>query len=477
MGHATRNDRSVLLLRAVRAATTSVVLWAAGLASAQTIPTYTLEVPGAGVIESIQSSSGLAVICTHYQPVKFEILGTTGGWEYGRFVPDGSPLSFPDSAYHGIYLTSRNVGSRNVWSFADVDQQYTTSTKATIPGEAANVSAATFPGWVSNSLFLDLESGYTTNGWPANPDTGGNARAFPESPNVDTNATSFIVPGDRLAYEAHTDFTDPGEENYWRRQAPGGESWFRVTYTSVTNPTTFPHQQPIHLFTATVTADPFKGGEGDSVTVDLQPVIDAITTQSAMQEGYYEDWQVVYDELFEQLTGGATEMDWVARDARRDGYLAEIRDNTTTANTYLVNIWANSSIANTHLSNINLGVGNLLQAVTPTQVPPDVPDISGSLDEVEFELDPEQQFIQADRDQLLPDGWDLPDAPPLGESKQWDFVIGISSIPMLGDSMDDLAVSVDLNPYDTWIQLAHLFIIAGFTLASIYGIIAELEKS
>lgn len=467
MGVSLRHDRAVLLLRALRAASTSVVLWASGLASAQTATTYTLlDTEDGSVLYSNQSVSGLAFTCTTAYRVRFEtffedhpITGADTLW--GRWVRVGSSITGSEAALIGPYWPSVTLSNQSQWAFGIGSVSHVhENLKAYYPILQNSDRHATHqptPSFPYNGTGVPFDIGAAS--YPA-----GTGYFKPPEPNM--RVTAFNGPAVTLALKPGVwEANEPDLEN------PGG--WvFRAAVTGLVGPL----QQQHSIYSMDLTPDPFKAAGGDT-TIDLQPVIDAIDAQSLMQEGYYEDWQVVYDELYEQLTGGASEMDWVARDARRDGYLAEIRDNTTTANDYLLNIWANTALANSHLSNINLGVNSLLQAVTPTQVPPSVPDISGSLDEVEFEIDPGAQLIQPDREELLPDGWDLPDAPPVGESKQWDFVIGISSIPMLGDAMDDLSVSVDLTPYDTWIQLAHLFIIAGFTIASIYGILAELEKA
>lgn len=426
-----RRRLAVLLLGAVAA-----VLASGRQAVAQDpIPTYELNLPGVGIIDSLQSASGVAVVATHWQPVAFQILGVDSGWEYGRFVADGSALTMPDSAFHGPYLMSRNAGSKTSWAFADPAQLQTTATKAVYPGEAIGGFPSS-TGWIQYNLYVDLEDGYTTQGWPAHPSSGV-ATAWPEVPQIDTAATSFIQSENRREWQGHTDTDGGAMERYWRRQYPGGETWFYVGWTPSTNPTQFQHQADIHVFTLEVTADPFKGTDGPGGTFDPSGIINAIVAQSTMQEGYYQQWDTILTEFDAQLTGELSGKTWEARDVERNASLGQIAQSAGQINTTV-------SLMHQLLSTIQQsvstsGVLDTVDESVPVFVPLDDNYVANKMDLPA--LDPE---------------WDALTPPPESSLAVWEFTIPTSLAGIgFGNPMSDIVMRVDLTMVDPFLAIVH----------------------
>ena len=443
-------------------------------AIAQDFVTYEVKDRLGNAIVSLQSASGLAVVCTYYQPLEFDYSGVVGGSHYGRLVADGPPLTGTAAAVSGIYrpATELNPGA---WLFGDVRPTYSFVVGGGDDGGFRYPNNN--PTWPVNQLVpsTGLTPSSSSGMWPQ---WSGTSYSPPAGLAVSapgyTSHKWVYSGGTELEFWASDDW-DGKPYVYWV-STDGGNSWDLRSYDLASAPKSggvpLPSQQDILHQVLSVQADPFKAGGDSPGSIDLTPVVDAIVAQHAMQDGYFSDWQLVYDELFEQLTGGASEMDWLSRDARRDGYLAEIRDLTTTSNLWLQSLYTLNSQIRTDVNNIRFNMTQLLSAVTPGQIPPQVSGPGSAVAEpvLSFE-DVEAEFI----DPLagLPDDWVLPTLPETSPDPVYNFTIPLASFA----GMDDIPVTVDLTPYDVHIQALRAFGTVFFAFAMCIMILNELRKS
>ncbi len=439
-----------------------MALLAPAIALAQTTPTYTLETPS-GTLASIQSDSGLAVVCTFYQPVKFVSMGIENGWEWGRFVEDGTSLVGTDAALHGPYLPSRSVGSRNVWSFGEVDASFAEPVQAVYPGEAANLSPTVQAGWIADHLYLDISNSiWRNNTAHANPDQLGSARAWPEQPKLNLDFATQLTAGTPRVVKGVIDEPAPGfTDRYYRRLAEGGETWAFVSTTALTKPS-FPSQDPIHVWTVEITADPFKGGDSGGGSFDPSGIINAIVAQTNMQEAYFNTWSSIFANMDANISGELYGQNWEQRDKTRNDHLAIISSRT-------------GSLLSS-VSQLNSYANQILQAIQPTQVPPTLAGLGENTPTPELLIDPVEQIPTVD--EVRPDGFDLPGAPPDPSGPPvWNFTLPLGSIPMMQDAFGDQQFSVDLSSWATFVQSIHSLVILMFTLFMFFAVMAETEKS
>lgn len=418
---------------------------------------------------SITSSSGLALVTTHYQPWKYEN-ASYGATKWLWAVPDGDELTGTDAVVAGFYVPSTQITDA-VWTFGT---QAVTGVTAT---SSPQMPTAVYPNpeWDNDPEPFDEQNRLVINGGPwIMPQTVYSEGSRP--PPWPSHVVWREVPGSKFAVELWIDYTSyhpgggstPGWRT-WAATAPAGTIWTKAITGPPSSLVPVP-PDPFRVARFEIVPDPIKAGDGPGGGyIDLQPLMDQL-------DSYYGPWNAVYDELFEQLTGGSTEMDWIARDARRDGYLAEVRDNTTTANALLSAIGSQVNSANSRLSTINGTLGLILQAIQPTQIPPTVTPLGETMPLPELAFEDIEEDLP-DTETLLPDEWQQPSAPPERDSDAfvWEIVVPLSTIPFFS-GMPNWEFEVDMEPFDDIVRGVRAVLILVFTIGCVYSVIDETRK-
>ncbi|MGD1915978.1 MAG: hypothetical protein ACFCBV_07315 [Phycisphaerales bacterium] len=419
--------------------------------------TYTLLDEFGGVRYSISSSSSLAVVAdTAYRTrwvTWFEDEPPGGEIElWGRFERYGSALTGDQAALMGPYFPALSLQSTTQWSFGK--QSF---------GNNQSGWQIYYPVWASDQKDpAQVVASLPFNGLgmvgPRVESTGTVAPGSYERP-AQPNTYPFNATGQ--------DVTVRLRRGVWKAQEPDEASpgkWEFLLFSGA--PDLEFEQRDETIFVLSIQPDPFKAAAGDG-TFDPDGIISAINDQAAMQQGFFTSWDTVYDKLFEQITGGGTEQDWVTRDQRRDDLLTSIDSSISEVATDVSSIQVASATMVNRLTQI-------LAELQPTQIPPVVtsPGESVATPTLEFS-DVESRITNPDG--LAPDTWTLPEAPTVAPQSIYSFTVPFGSIP--GAVFTDMPISVDVAPYDGYITVAKAVIIVFFTLFMTRQVMAELEKS
>ena len=163
-----------------------------------------------------------------------------------------------------------------------------------------------------------------------------------------------------------------------------------------------------------------------------------------------------------------------ARDQRRDDILTDIQLDTAATRSDVSLISGRTGSMLTQLVGINTQVGDLLAAVTPTQVPPTLSELGEETPVPEITVDPETQLPSVD--DILPDTFVKPVEPPAGGTPIWNVDVPLGQLPMMGDAFGDQQFTVDLTQWSSLIQSVHTLVIVAFALMVFFGVIEETEK-
>ncbi len=446
------------------AAACVAVLATEAVSIAQESTTYTLLDEFGGVLYSTSSSSGLAVVAdTAYRTrwvTWFEDEPPGGEVElWGRFERFGSPLTGEQAALMGPYFPSLSLQSTTQWSFGK--QSF---------GNNQSGWQLYYPIWAQDQrdpaqVIASLPFDGIGMVGPRVESTGTVAPGSYERP-AQPNTYPFNAGGQ--------DITVRLRRGVWKAEEPDEASpgkWDFLLFSGA--PDLEFEQQDETIFILSIQPDPFKAAAGDGI-FDPDGIISAINDQAAMQQGFFTNWDPVYDRLFEQLTGGGTEQDWVTRDQRRDDILTDIQLDTAATRSDVSLISGRTGSMLTQLVGINTQVGDLLAAVTPTQVPPSLSELGEETPVPEITVDPDTQLPSVD--DILPDTFVKPVEPPAGGTPIWNVDVPLGQLPMMGDAFGDQQFTVDLTQWSSLIQSVHTLVIVAFALMVFFGVIEETEK-